>query len=299
MAQLLVVDDEPAICWGLSKLAEGLGHDVQTGLEPEEAISLTATQSFQALMLDVRLPGMDGLAAIEHLRRRVGSAPIIVMTAYGDLATAVEAVRQGAFEYLLKPFDLDVAQRALERAFDAQPPATDAPQSPRRADRRRNLIGKSAVMQEVFRQIALVAASDACVHVFGESGSGKELVARAIHRYSRRHAGPFVAVNLASLSESLSESELFGHTRGAFTGAAESRRGLLEQAHGGTIFLDEVADIPLALQVKLLRMLEHGELWPVAPVLRCGPIFASSPPRIRICGARWLPADSATICFFG
>jgi two-component system nitrogen regulation response regulator GlnG len=191
------------------------------------------------------------------------------MTAYGDLATAVEAVKQGAFEYLLKPFDLDVAQRALERAFDAQPPALDAPDSPRQAINEDNLVGKSAVMQEVFRQIALVAASDACVHVFGESGSGKELVARAIHRYSRRHAGPFVAVNLASLSESLSESELFGHTRGAFTGAADSRRGLLEQAHGGTIFLDEVADIPLSLQVKLLRVLEHGELWPVgagAPV---------------------------------
>ncbi len=135
------------------------------------------------------------------------------MTAYGDLATAVEAVKQGAFEYLLKPFDLDVAQRALERAFDVQPPVAGDAQSPRKPADDDHLVGKSAVMQEVFRQIALVAASDACVHVFGESGSGKELVARAIHRYSRRHAGPFVAVNLASLSESLSESELFGHVR--------------------------------------------------------------------------------------
>jgi two-component system nitrogen regulation response regulator GlnG len=263
MAQLLVVDDEPAICWGLSKLAEGLGYEVQTASSAEEAIALTARCSFQALMLDVRLPGMDGLAAIEHLRPRIGSAPIIVMTAYGDLATAVEAVRQGAFEYLLKPFDLDVAQRALERAFDVHLPATDAAASQGQTVAEGTLVGKSTVMQDVFRQIALVADSDACVHVCGESGSGKELVARAIHRYSRRHAGPFVAVNLASLSESLSESELFGHVRGAFTGAAESRHGLLEQAHGGTIFLDEVADIPLSLQVKLLRVLEYGELWPV------------------------------------
>jgi two-component system nitrogen regulation response regulator GlnG len=269
MGQLLVIDDEPAICWGLSKLAEELGHDVQTASSAEEAVSLTATQSFQALMLDVRLPGMDGLEAIQHLRRHVGPTPIIVMTAYGDLTTAVEAVRQGAFEYLLKPFDLDIAHRALQRAFEVCPPRANPSHSPSRAGEVDSLIGKSAVMQDVFRQIALVAASDACVHVYGESGSGKELVARAIHRYSRRHAGPFVAVNLASLSESLSESELFGHVRGAFTGAAESRRGLLEQAHDGTIFLDEVADIPLALQVKLLRVLEHGELWPVggsAPV---------------------------------
>src|ERR1700735_2131825 len=131
MAQLLVVDDEPAICWGLSKLAEELGHEVQTASSAEEAIAITAQRPFQALMLDVRLPGMDGLAAIEHLRRSVGSAPIIVMTAYGDLATPAEPRNQGALDPLLKPFDLDVAQRALERAFDAQLPSADAPQSPR------------------------------------------------------------------------------------------------------------------------------------------------------------------------
>ena len=216
------------------------------------------------------------------------------MTAYGDLATAVEAVRQGSFEYLLKPFDLDVAQRALERAFDAirlRPMLRSAAKSSAEDD---NLVGKSAVMQEVFRQIALVASSDACVHVFGESGSGKELVARAIHRYSRRHAGPFVAVNLASLSESLSESELFGHTRGAFTGG-QNRRGLLEQAHGGTIFLDEVADIPLSLQVKLLRVLEHGELWPVGARAGAGGFsrdFGYPSGSVRASGGRPLPPRS-------
>jgi two-component system nitrogen regulation response regulator GlnG len=172
-------------------------------------------------------------------------------------------VRNGAFDYLVKPFELAVAQRAIQRALQsaAEPPeaaprpAVAAPEGP--------IVGGSPAMQEVFKRIAVVAPSDACAHLRGESGTGKELAARAIHRYSRRAAGPFVAVNMASLSPSLAESELFGHVRGAFTGAEQSRKGLLEQADGGTIFLDEVAEVPLALQVKLLRVLEHGEILPV------------------------------------
>jgi two-component system nitrogen regulation response regulator GlnG len=179
------------------------------------------------------------------------------------LTTAIEAVRNGAFDYLPKPFDLKVAQRAIERAVrsPANPPAEPATTSADQHDLQ--IVGSSPPMQEVFKRIALVAPSDACVHLHGESGTGKELVARAIHRYSRRAAGPFVAVNMASLSPSIAESELFGHVRGAFTGADQARKGLLERADGGTIFLDEVADVPLELQVKLLRALEHGELLPV------------------------------------
>jgi two-component system nitrogen regulation response regulator GlnG len=264
MAHWLIVDDEQSICWGLAKLAEELGHTAATAASAEQGLAAARQQRPDVIVLDVRLPGMDGLAAMGHFREVVpGGVPIIVMTAYGELATAVSAVRNGAFDYLTKPFDLAVAQRAIGRALEqvARPPESPPRFTPTAADW--PIVGASPAMQEVFKRIALVAPSDACVHLRGESGTGKELAARAIHRYSRRAGGAFVAVNMASLSPTLAESELFGHTRGAFTGADQPRKGLLEQADGGTIFLDEVAEIPLALQVKLLRVLEHGEILPV------------------------------------
>ncbi len=260
MSRLLIVDDEQSICWGLRRLGESIGHDVVTVSSAERALETVERVRPDAILLDVRLPGMDGLAAIEGLRERIGQVPIIVMTAYGDLKTAVEAVRAGAFEYLIKPFDLEQVERALTRALKhAEEPGVVAPQ-------RRHvggLIGSSSAMQNVFKQIALAAASECGVLLLGESGTGKELAARAIHQYSARTEGPFVAVNVASLSSALAESELFGHCRGAFTGADQERIGLLAQADGGTLFLDEVADIPLPVQVKLLRSLEHGEVTPV------------------------------------
>ncbi len=268
--RLLIVDDEPTICWGLARLAEQLGWAAATASSAEEGLKLAAEQPPDLLILDVRLPGMDGLTATEHFRPLLDGAPIVIITAYGDLATAVETVRRGAFEYLVKPFDLAIAERVIQRALrwrseslelrklDAAPAAATEVQA-----HAAGLVGRSAPMQEVFKRIALVAAAEACVHLHGETGSGKELIARAIHQFSRRHAGPFVAVNVAALSPALVESELFGHVRGAFTGAEQAHRGLLEQSHRGTIFLDEVADIPPALQVKLLRAVEHGEVLPV------------------------------------
>jgi len=262
MAHLLIVDDEQSICWGLSKLAEGLGHTVQTAGSAEDGLELAGGRRPDAVVLDVRLPGMDGLTAMRHFHQLLGPVPIVVITAHGQLGTAVEAVRGGALDYLTKPFDLKVAQRAIERALQAAAHPPQTPSIPKEPEGR-ELVGSSPAMQEVFKRIALVAASDACVHVRGESGTGKELAARAIHRYSRRAEGPFVAVNVASLSPTLAESELFGHVRGAFTGADQARKGLLEEAGGGAIFLDEVADIPMPIQVKLLRALEHGEVLPV------------------------------------
>jgi len=263
MAHLLIVEDEPSIGWGLAKLAEEMGHAASAAASAEQGLDAARKQRPDLIVLDVRLPGMSGLEAMPRFRQALGPLPIIVITAFGDLNTAVEAVRNGAFDYLLKPFDLAAAQRAIERAVEslARPAESSHHESaPRDAE---TMVGLSPAIQEVFKRIAVVAPTDACVHLRGESGTGKELAARAIHRYSRRSAGPFVAVNVASLSESLAESELFGHARGAFTGADQPRKGFLEQADGGTIFLDEVADIPLALQVKLLRVLEHGEILPV------------------------------------
>ena len=263
MPHILIVDDEQAICWGLVKLAEKLGHSTATAASAEQAFEAARTRRPDAILLDVRLPGMDGLSAMRHFREQLGPLPIIVMTAYGELDTAVAAVRNGAFDYLTKPFELKVAQRAIERALRTPVTTAKIEQPANVESREGRLVGTSPAMQEVFKRIALVAPSDACVHIRGESGTGKELAARAIHRYSARAEGPFVAVNVASLSPTLAESELFGHVRGAFTGAEQTRKGLLEQAHGGTIFLDEVADVPLSLQVKLLRALEHGEVLPV------------------------------------
>ncbi len=260
MARLLVVDDEEAICWGLKRLGESLGMHVTTAPSAEEGLASAAESAPDVIVLDVRLPGMDGLAAVEHFRACAGAVPIVIVTAYGDLQTAVEAVRQGAYEYIVKPFDLDQVERVLNRALESGTAQDGLAEMEARPG---GLVGKSPAMQEVYKRIALAAASDACVLVLGESGTGKELVARAVHQYSRRSAGPFVAVNLASLSASLAESELFGHERGAFTGAEQARTGLMVQAHKGSLLLDEVADIPLPTQVKLLRVLEHGEVLPV------------------------------------
>ena len=262
MAHILIVDDEQSICWGLSRLVESLGHTAAVASSAEQALKAAKEKTPEAIILDIRLPGLDGLSAMQHFRDTVGDVPIIIITAHGNLSTAVEAVRGGAFEYLVKPFELSVAQRALERALEkgdrrAYPDATIGTVPVPR------IVGSSPAIQEVFKRIAVVAPTQACAHIRGPSGTGKELVARAIHQYSNRAEGPFVPVNVASLSPSLAESELFGHVRGAFTGAEQARKGLLEQADGGTIFFDEVADIPLSLQVKLLRVLEYGEIFPV------------------------------------
>lgn len=262
MSNLLIVDDEESICWGLSKIVKGLGHTPIAKPSAEAALQLSTDASPVAIVLDVRLPGISGLEAICQLRDRFGDVPIIVITAHGDLETAVDTVRNGAFEYVVKPFETEQIRELIERAIDnattRQASAVEPP--PPKID---GMSGKSRVMQEVFTRIALAANTNAGVLIQGESGTGKELAARAVHRYSNRADGPFVAVNVAALSASLAESEMFGHVRGAFTGAAADRAGLLQQANGGTLFLDEVGEIPLEMQIKLLRALEHGVFTPV------------------------------------
>ncbi|GAB6165684.1 sigma-54 dependent transcriptional regulator [Thermostilla marina] len=259
----LVVDDEEAICWGFRRLGKQVGAEVATVATAEEGLEIAAKRRPDVVVLDVRLPGMNGLDALEIFQREYPDLPVIVITAYGDLETAVEAVRRGAVEYLTKPFDIKQARRLIEQVSRAptvmQPGKRDAVND----GDEYVIVGNSPVMQDVFKKVALAAAGTACVHLKGETGTGKELVAHAIHRFSRRANGPFVPVNIASLSPTLAESELFGHERGAFTGAENRRRGLLQQADGGTLFIDEVAEIPEAIQVKLLRSLDYGEVLPI------------------------------------
>jgi two-component system nitrogen regulation response regulator GlnG len=212
------------------------------------------------LVSDVRMPGDSGLALLAAVKERWPHIPVIVMTAYSDLESAVQSFQGGAFEYLPKPFDVDHALALIRRAASesrapstAVTPSADTPE----------ILGQAASMQEVFRAIGRLSQSNATVLITGESGTGKELVARALHRHSPRAAGPFVAINTAAIPKDLLESELFGHERGAFTGAQAQRRGRFEQAEGGTLFLDEIGDMPPDLQVRLLRVLADGEFYRV------------------------------------
>jgi two-component system nitrogen regulation response regulator GlnG len=263
MSHILLIDDEEAVCWALERALKDEGHSVSVAASAEDGFQKASTKRPDAVFLDVRLPGMDGLSALGQLRRQTREAPVIVITAFGNLDTAVKAVAGGAFDYLAKPFDLDQALDAVGRAL-RQPNLAAPPRAePASAVAAGEIIGQSAALQLVYKRIALVAPRDACVLITGESGAGKELVARAIHRHSLRKDRPFLPVHVAALNPNLVESELFGHVRGAFTGATQARPGLLSLADGGTVFLDEVADIPLAVQVKLLRVLEQNEVMPV------------------------------------
>jgi two-component system nitrogen regulation response regulator GlnG len=259
---VLIVDDEEAISWSLRKAFERIGHRVGVAASAEAAFPLAKQLKPDVVVLDVRLPGMDGLEALGRLRDITSNAPVIVITAHGNLSTAVRAVEGGAFDYLSKPFDLSQALDAVARALTSRSRPVEEPTATLEPDTE-ELVGRSLAMQAVFKRIALVAPTDASVLITGESGTGKELVARAVHRHSLRKDRPFLPVHIAALNPNLVESELFGHVKGAFTGAGQAKLGLLALADGGTVFLDELGDIPLPVQAKLLRVLEHQEVLPV------------------------------------
>ena len=264
MSHILVIDDEEAVCWALQRALSAEGHQVVVAASAEQGFVQIARQVPDVVITDVRLPGMDGLTALARIHRLTDEAPVIVITAFGNLSTAVRAVEGGAFDYLAKPFDLDQALDAVKRAIQRRASRKAPGQSPQiESTSSDEIVGQSPAMQVVFKRIALVAPREACVLITGESGTGKELVARAIHRHGNRRDRPFLPVHVAALNPSLVESELFGHVKGAFTGAAQARPGLLALADGGTLFLDELADIPLPTQIKLLRVLEHNEVFPV------------------------------------
>jgi len=250
----LVVDDDEGIRWVLSRVLREEGFEVSQAETLAEAVRNSREQAIDLVFLDVYLPDGSGLNA---LKQGMFSAPVILLTAETTFDNAANAYKSGAMEYLPKPFDLDEV-RALSRRIKPQP--GQAPVKETVSDRHGLIVGKSPAMQHLFRTLGRVAASDLTVLITGESGTGKELVAHILHEQSRRAKNPFIAINAAAIPAELLESELFGHERGAFTGADRSRPGRFEQADGGTLFLDEIGDMPSSLQVKLLRVLEEGRV---------------------------------------
>ena len=257
-----IVDDDRSIRWVLEKALSQAGMDIECFDNGETLLRRLEQKQPDAIVSDIRMPGMDGLSLLSHIQQNLPSLPVIITTAHSDLDSAVESYQRGAFEYLPKPFDIEevvaVTQRALAQAreqgdavkidIDTAPP---------------EIIGEAPAMQEVFRAIGRLSQSNITVLINGESGTGKELVARALHRHSPRRSEPFIALNMAAIPRDLMESELFGHEKGAFTGANNMRRGRFEQADGGTLFLDEIGDMPPETQTRLLRVLADGEFYRV------------------------------------
>ena len=261
MPKLLIVDDEPNVLYLLEKNLRSEDLHVVTASTAQQAIEAVEQHAPDAVILDVRLPDMSGLDAFDRMREIDPRLPVIIVTAHTTTDTAIEAMKRGAFEYLLKPLDVhqlrDAVSQALELSRLSRVPAVfdQADSLDQKADR---IVGLSSSMQQVYKDVGRVAPQDVNVLVLGESGTGKELIARAIYQYSQRNEKPFLAINCAAIPESLLESELFGHEKGAFTGADRRRIGKFEQADKGTIFLDEIGDMTMATQSKMLRLLQDG-----------------------------------------
>lgn len=257
--KIWVLDDDPGIRYVLEEYLQSQGMQVSSFSEGSDLLrsfESVSTDLFPDLvMADIRLDGENGLDVMKRLRKQQPNLPVIVMTAYSDLKTAVGAFQGGAFEFLAKPFDLDEVGRLVEKAM------LNGEEAPVSDDDAIGLIGQSSAFQELIRMLGRLSKTDIPVLITGETGSGKELVARALHQHSPRANGPFVAINMAAIPDDLLESELFGHERGAFTGADEKRIGRFEQAANGTLFLDEIGDMPLRLQTRLLRVLAEGEYY--------------------------------------
>jgi DNA-binding NtrC family response regulator len=259
MPRILIIEDEQAIRQALSRLLEKKGYQVAMAESVESALNTQAIDSFHLVLTDIRLPGVPGTEIIRH----AGDAPVLVMTSYASVRSAVDAMKQGAADYIAKPFDHEELLLIIHRLLKERLLERRSAQLESELDHAYpvdGMVAQCAPMRLVLDQIGKVAPTDATVLILGESGTGKELIARALHKHSRRQDQPFVTVNCAAIAESLLESELFGHEKGAFTGAEKSRTGLVESADGGTLFLDEIGELPLSAQARLLRVLQNGEI---------------------------------------
>ncbi|KZN31451.1 nitrogen regulation protein NR(I) [Pseudoalteromonas luteoviolacea] len=262
MKSVWLVDDDASIRFVLEKALSRAGFETESFANGQDVLTALEYDQPSVLMSDVRMPGLDGMALLEEVSSLYPSLPVIIMTAHSDLDSAVNAFQKGAFEYLAKPFDLDEATSLADRAYRAAQQNVKAKQVDAISNRP-DIIGEAPAMQEVFRAIGKLSASSMSVLINGESGTGKELVAGALHNHSPRKEKTFIALNMAAIPKDLVESELFGHEKGAFTGADSVRRGRFEQANGGTLFLDEIGDMPLDVQTRLLRVLADGEFYRV------------------------------------
>ena len=264
--KILVVDDDRALCELLEEDLSRRGHQVSTALKVVDAREFLHQQEFDAVLTDLNMPGISGIDLCAELHDNRPDLPVVIMTAFGSLETAIAALRAGAYDFVTKPVDLDLLSIALGRALQhrhLQEKVRLLNSQVRRQRSDDEMLGESPVFQKVKEQIMRIADLETSVLISGESGTGKELVARALHQQSQRCDGPFVAINCAALPENLLESELFGHVKGAFTDAREQRKGLFVEATGGTLLLDEIAELPLALQPKLLRVLEDHKVRPL------------------------------------
>jgi DNA-binding NtrC family response regulator len=276
-AQILIADDDEVSCQLFAETLEGEGYRVKQVFSGDEALSSLAKDTFELLIVDVRMPGTGGLEVTRIVHEKYPALPIIVMTAFGSIETAVEAIHEGAFDFISKPMNLAelkntvskaLAQRALQRRADKSAGESDEPSHQQLS----KIIGKTPAMLEVYKTVARVAPTKSTALILGESGTGKEMIARAIHEHSPRANRPFIAVDCGALTETILESELFGHMRGSFTGAVADKKGVFEEAQGGTCFLDEIGGISPNLQARLLRVLQEREVR-------------------RVGGKDWIPVD--------
>jgi two-component system nitrogen regulation response regulator NtrX len=263
MASILIVDDEPGVRSSLSGVLRDEGFDVEAAASGEECLERALRAAYDVIVLDVWLPGVDGLVTLQRLRERKVDSQVVMISGHGNIESAVRATKLGAFDFIEKPLSLDKTIFVVRNALRQRQLETENRALRAHVDRRLVMVGESHEIRQLREQIAMAAPTNGRVLIYGENGTGKELVARSVHALSRRRSGPFIEVNCAAIPEELIESELFGHVKGAFTGATDRHTGRFELADGGTLFLDEVSELPLDTQVKLLRVLQEREFEPV------------------------------------